>query len=130
MSLTHLPFKIAMSRSNGLGVKDVVELCMSDMSQSSRVFVMELCCEFWYQDFGSGLPGIVFTAVFFPLNEVLESSPVPMTVEYFLYFLLRFSVNDYGQWVVLRFASYNQVIWSWSELHYIEHWMELLHPVW
>ena len=108
----HPLFKIATSQSNGLGVKDVVKLCMSDVSQSSRVFVMELCCEFWCRDFGSGLPGIVFTAVSFPLNEVLESSPVPMTVEYFLYFPLRFSVNDYGQWVVLRFASYNQVIWS------------------
>jgi len=129
-SYIHLLFKIATSRSNGLGVKDVVELCMSDVSRSSRVFAMELCCEFWYGDFGSGLLGIVFAAVSFPLNEVLESSPVPMTIEYFLYFLLRFSVNDYGWWVVLCFASCNQVVWSRSELHYIEHWMELFHPVW
>ena len=42
----HLPFKIAMSWSNGLGVKDVVKLCMSDMSQSSRVFAIELYYEF------------------------------------------------------------------------------------
>jgi len=78
----HPPFKIAMSWSNGLGVKDVVELHALDISQSSGVFAMELCCEFWYRDFGSGLPGIVFAAISFPLNKVLESFPVPMTVEY------------------------------------------------
>ena len=126
----HPPFKIAMSRSNRLGVKDVVEFHASDMSRSSGVFVIELCCEFWCKDFGSGLPGVVFVAISFPLNEVLESSAVPTTVEYFLHLPLRFSVDDYGQWVVLYFASCNQVIQSQSELHYIEHWMELLHPVW
>ena len=126
----HPPFKIAISWSNGLGVKDVVEFCASDMSWSSGVFAMELCCEFWCGDFGSGLPGIVFVAISFPLDEVLESSPVPTTVEYSLYFPLYFSVHDYGQWVVLHFASCNWVIWSWSELHYIEHWMKLLHLVW
>jgi len=85
------------------------------------MFTIELRCEFWYRDFGSGLPGIVFTAISFPLDEVLESSLVPTTVEYFLYFLLHFSINDYRQWVVLHFVSCNQIIWSWSELHYIEH---------
>ena len=53
-----------------------------------------------------------------------------MTVEYLLYFPLQFSIDDYGQWVVLRLASCNQVIWGQSKLHYIEHWMELLYPVW
>jgi len=125
----HPPFKIATSWSNGLGVKNVVELCALDVSRSSGVFVMELRCEFWCKDFGSGLPGVVFMAVFFSLDEVLESSPVPTTVEYFLHLPLRFSVDDYGRWVVLHFASRNRVIWSRSELHYIEHWMELLHLV-
>ena len=92
----HPPFKIATSRSNGFRMKNVVEFRASDMSQSSGVFAMELRCEFWCGNFGSGLPGIVFTAVSLPLNEVLESSPVPTTVEYFLYFPLRFSVDDYG----------------------------------
>jgi len=110
----HPPFKIATSQSNGLGMKNVVKLHASDMSRSSRVFAMELRCEFWCGDFGSRLPGIVFAAVSLLLNEVLESSPIPMTVEYFLYFPLRFSINDYRQWVVLRFVSCNQVIWSWS----------------
>jgi len=129
-SYIHSPFKIATSRSNGLGMKNVVELCASDVSRSSRVFAMELRCEFWCKDFGSGLLGVVFAAISFPLDEVLESSLVPMTVEYFLHLLLHFSVNDYGQWVVLYFASRNWVVWSQSELHYVEHWMELLHPVW
>jgi len=126
----HPPFKIAMSRSNGLGMKNVVELHASDVSRSSGVFAMELCCEFWCRNFGSRLPGIVFAAVSLPLNEVLESSLMPMTVEYFLYFLLCFSIDDYGQWVVLHFASCNRVVRSRSEPYYVEHWMELLHPVW
>jgi len=91
----HSLFKIATSQSNGLGVKDVVELRTSNVSWSSGVFAIELCCEFWCRDFGSGLPGIVFTAISFPLNKVLESSPVPTTIEYFLYFPLCFSIDDY-----------------------------------
>ena len=126
----HPLFKIAMSRSNGLGVKDVVELCASDVSRSSRVFAMELRCEFWCRDFRGRLPGIVFTAVSFLLNEILESSPVPMTVEYLLYFLLYFSVDNYGQWVIFCLPSCDRIIQSQSKLYYVEHWMELLHPVW
>jgi len=78
------PFKIATSQSDGLGMKNVVELRASDVSQSSRVFAMELRYEFWCEDSGSRLPGIVFVAISLPLNEVLESSLVPMTVEYFV----------------------------------------------
>jgi len=111
-------------------MKNVVELRTSDVSWSSGVFAMELCREFWCKDFRSGLPGVVFTAISFLLDEVLESSPVPTTVEYFLYLPLHFSIDDYGRWVVLHFASRNQVVWSRSKLHYVEHWMELLHPVW
>jgi len=83
-------------------MKNVVELRTSDVSRSSGVFTMGLRREFWCKDFGSGLPGVVFPAVSFPLDEVLESSPVPMTVKYFLHLSLRFSVDDYGWWVVLR----------------------------
>jgi len=111
-------------------MKNIVELRALDMSQSSGVFAMELCCEFWCRNFRSGLPEIVFAAVSLPLNEVLESSLVPTTVEYFLYFPLRFSVDDYGQWVVFRFSSWNWVVQSQSELYYVKHWMELLHPMW
>jgi len=110
-------------------MKNVVELHTSDMFRSSRVFAMELRCEFWCRNFESKLLGIVFVAIFLSLNEVLESSLMPTTVEYFLYFPFRFSVDDYGQWVVLHFASCNWVVQSWSEL-YVEHWMELLHLVW
>jgi len=77
-------------------MKNVVELCASDVSWSPRVFAMELYCEFWSGDFGGGLLGIVFVAISFPLDEVLESSPVPMTVEYLFYFPLYFSIDDYG----------------------------------
>jgi len=93
----HSLFKIATFRSNGLGMKNVIELRMSDVSRSSGMFAMELCCEFWCRNFRSGLPGIVFVAVSLLLNKVLESSPMPTTVKYFLYFPLRFSINDYGR---------------------------------
>ena len=126
----HPPFKIATSWSNGLRMKNVVELRASDVSWSPRVFVMELRCEFWSGDFGGRLLGIVFTAISLLLDEVLESSPVPTTVEYLFYFPLWFSVNDYGQQVVLCFLACNRVVRSWSELYYIEYWIELLHPVW
>jgi len=129
-SYIHPPFKIAASRSDGLGVKDAVELCASDVSQSSWVFAVELRCEFWHGDFRGRLPGVVFMAVSFPLDEILESSPMPTAVEYLLYFLLRFSVDDYGRWVTFYFPACNWVIQGRSKLHYVEHWMELLHPVW
>ena len=129
-SYIHPPFKIAMSRSSGLGVKNVVKFRTPDVSQGTRVFVVEFCYQFRSEDFGGRLPGIVFAAISFPLNEVLESSPVPTTVEYLFHFPFCFSVDDYGQWVVRRFPSWNWVIRSWSELHYVEHWVELLHPVW
>jgi len=111
-------------------MKNVVELRASDVSRSPRVFAMELRCEFWSRDFGGKLPGIVFTAISLPLDEVLESSPVPTTVEYLFYFPLWFSVDDYGQQVVLCFLACDWVVRSRSELYYVEHWMELLHPVW
>jgi len=110
-------------------MKNVVEFRMADVSWSPRVFAMELRCEFWSGDFGGGLPGIVFAAISFPLDEVLESSPVPMTVEYLFYFPLCFSVDDYGWWVVLCLPVCNRVVRGGSKLHYVEHWVELLHPV-
>ena len=126
----HPPFKIATSRSSGLGVKNVVEFHTLDVSRGTRVFVVEFRCQFRSEDFRGRLPGIVFAAISFPLNKVLESSPVPTTVEYLFHFPLRFSVDDYGRWVVRRFPSWNRVVRSRSELHYVEHWVELLHPVW
>ena len=126
----HPPFKIATSQSSGLGVKNVVEFRTPDVSRSSGVFAMELRYEFWSRDFRGRLSGIVFAAISFPLDEVLESSPVPTTVKYLFYFLLCFSVDDYGQQVVLRFLACNRVVQSRSKLHYVEHWMKLLHLVW
>jgi len=102
-------------------MKNVVELYALDVSRSPRVFAMELRCEFWSRDFRGRLPRIVFTAISLPLNKVLESSPVPMTVEYLFYFPLRFSVDNNGWRVVLCFLACNQVVQSRSELYYVEH---------
>jgi len=126
----HPLFKIAMSQSNGLRIKNVVELCAPDVSRSPGVFAIELYCQFWSRDFRGRLSGIVFAAISFPLDEVLESSLVPTTVEYLFYFPLHFSIDDYGRWVVLHLPVCNWVVRGWSKLHYVEHWMELLHLVW
>jgi len=96
-SYIHPLFKIATSQSNGLRMKNVAELHTPDMSRSSGVFVIELHCQFWSGDFGGRLPGIVFMAISFSLDEVLEFSLVPTTVKYLFYFPLCFSVDNYGQ---------------------------------
>jgi len=93
-------------------MKDVVELHTLDVSWSPQVLAMELCCQFWCRDFGGRFLRIVFVAIPFLLDEILESSLVPTTVKYLLYFLLCFSIDDYGQWVVFHFPSCNQVIQS------------------
>jgi len=100
------------SWSNGFQIKDVVKLHMLDVSQSSQVFVMEFHHQFWYRNFGGGFPRVVFTAIPFSLDEILESSPVPMTVEYFFYLPLCFSINDYGQWVIFCFLFCDWVVRS------------------
>jgi len=61
------------------------------------MFAIELHCQFWCRDFGDRFPRIVFTAIPFLLDKILESSLVPTTVKYLLYFLLCFSVDDYEQ---------------------------------
>jgi len=111
-------------------MKDVVKLHTLDVSRSSQVFVMEFHHQFWYGNFGGGFPRVVFTAILFSLDEILESSSVPITIEYLFYLLLYFSIDDYGQWVIFCFLSCNWVIRSWSKLYYIEHWMKLLYLVW
>ena len=64
-------------------------------------------------------------AISFPLDEILEPSPVPTTVDYLFYFPLRFSVDDYRRWVVRQFPSWNRVVRSRSELYYVEHWVDV-----
>ena len=60
---SYIPFKIAISWSNGLRMKDIVKLHASDVSRSPWVFAMELRCEFWCGDFRGRLPRIVFAAI-------------------------------------------------------------------
>ena len=70
---------------------------MLDVSQSFQVFAMEFCHQFWCGNFGDKFPRVVFTAIPFSLDEILESSLIPTTVEYLLYFSLYLSVDNYGQ---------------------------------
>ena len=91
---------------------------------------MEFHHQFWYRNFRGRFSRVVFVAILFLLDEILQSSPVPMTVKYLFHFPLWFSVDDYGRWVIHQFPSWNWVVWSQSELYYVEHWVKLLHPVW
>jgi len=92
----HPPFKIAMSWSNGFQMRNVVELHMLDISWSSWVFAMEFYHQFWCGNFRGRFPRVVFMAIFFSLDKILESSLVPMTVKYLFYLPLHFSIDNYG----------------------------------
>ena len=63
-------------------MKNIVELHVSDVSRSSGVFAMELRCEFWCKDFRSRLPGVVFAAVSFPLDEFHYKGAEPLMREF------------------------------------------------
>ena len=46
------------------------------------VVVLELHCEFWCKDFRSRLPGVVFAAVSFPLDEFHYKGAEPLMREF------------------------------------------------
>jgi len=74
-----------------------VPVTLTDVFQSSQEFAMELHRQFWCGDSGGRFPRIVFAAIPFLLDEILESSLVLMTIEYLFYFLLCFFINNYGR---------------------------------
>jgi len=55
-----------------------------------------LCDEVWYLDIGGYLPRVVLSAKTLPLNQELESPPVPATIQYLFHFPLWFSIDDNG----------------------------------
>jgi len=50
--------------------------------------------EVWHLDIVGHLLKVVFSAEALPLNQELEPSPVPATIQYLFYLLLWFSVNN------------------------------------
>ena len=108
------PSKVAASRSNGSGIENGVKVGLVDVSWGGWMLLIvllsqkvtylfcdelsiEFRCQFWCGNFRDRFPRVVFIAIPFPLDEILEFSSVPATVEYLFYLLLHFSVDDYGQ---------------------------------
>ena len=74
------PSKVAVSRSNGSGIKNGVEVSLADVSWGSWVLPIVLCDEVWCLDIGGYLLRVVFSAKTLPLDQELEPSPVPATI--------------------------------------------------
>jgi len=63
------PSKVAVSRSNGSGIENGVEVCLVDMSWGGWVLPIVLCDEVWCLDIRGCLPRVVRE-----LNSVPELS--------------------------------------------------------
>jgi len=66
------------------------------MSWGSWVLSIVLHNKVQCLDIGGHLPRVMFFAKTLPLNQELESSLVPVTIQYLFYFPLWFSVDDNG----------------------------------
>jgi len=87
-SYIYSPSKVAMSRSNSSGLEKSIEVCLVNMSWSSWVLSIVLCDKVQYLDVGGHLLRVVFSAKTLPLNQELEPSPVPATIQYLFHFPL------------------------------------------
>ena len=74
------PSKIAVSRSNGSGIENGVEVCLADVSWDGWVLLIVLYDEVWCLDIGGYLPRVVFSAKTLLLDQELEPPPVPPTI--------------------------------------------------
>jgi len=77
--------------------------------------------EVWRLDIGGHLPRIVLSAETLPLNQELEFPPVPATIQYLLYLLLQFSVDDdrwqRGSWL----PPWYWIVRGSGQLDHVEH---------
>jgi len=60
--------KVAVSRSNGSGIENGVEVSLADVSWGGWVLLIVLHNEVWYLDIGGYLPRVVFSAKTLPLD--------------------------------------------------------------
>jgi len=74
------PSKVATPQSNSSELEKSVEVCPADVSWSDWVLSIVLCDEVWHLDIGDHLQRVVFSAKTLPLNQELESFPVPATI--------------------------------------------------
>ena len=118
-----------MPRSNGSGLEKSVEVCPADMSWGGWVFSVIFRDEVWRLDIGGHLPRVVLSAETFPLNQELEPPLVPVAIQYLLYLLFRFSVDNnqwrQGAWL----PSWYWIVRSGGQLDYVEHRVQLSQSV-
>jgi len=100
-----------------------------DVSWGSWVFSVIFCDEVWRLDIRGYLPRVVLSAETFPLNQELESSPVPAAIQYLLYLPFQFSVDDNRWWQGAWLPSWYQIVWSGGQLDHVEHRVQLSQSV-
>jgi len=93
------------------------------------VFLVIFRVEVWRLDIRGHLPRVVLSAETFPLNQELEPPLVPATIQYLLYLLFRFSIDDnrwrWGSWL----PSWYRIVRSGRQLNHVEHRVQLSQSV-
>jgi len=79
-SYIYLPSKVVAPQSNSSRLENGIKVYLADMSWGSWVLLIVLYNEVQCLDIGGHLPGVVFSAKTFPLNQELEPSLVPATI--------------------------------------------------
>ena len=74
------PFKVAVSRSNGSGIENGIEVSLADVSWGGWVLLIVLHDEVQCLDNRGYLPRVVFSTKTLPLDQELEPPPVPATI--------------------------------------------------
>ena len=69
-----------MSRSNGSGIENSVEVSLADVSWGGWMLLIVFHDEVWCLDIGGYLPRVVFSAKTLPLDQELEPPLVPPTI--------------------------------------------------
>ena len=79
-SYIYPPSKVAVSRSNGSGIENGVEVSLADVSWGGWMLPIVLRDKVRCLDSGGYLPRVVFSTKTLPLDQELEPPPVPATI--------------------------------------------------
>jgi hypothetical protein len=87
------------------------------------------CCDFFRRivDILYILPSVSFHSITFPLNQVLEALLEHSAVQYFLYHVFFFAVDEFGRGRQRRMSADDWVRRCWGQFDDVEHWVKELH---
>ena len=107
----HPPFKGVMSRHCWWYClkRDSVEVCESDVTRGSRVFLMKIHDALRHVNIVCWFPGVMFNSVSFPLDKVAQFPVNDSAIEDFLHNKFLFSVNDFQKQRGMKAST-----WYWS----------------